>query len=200
MQPSPRAWNMAWPRATTGSRHCWKREYPRPATIITRPEEQLFHESVTPSSPRTSKHRRVPCGPAGEHHHLGGYRCRDGRGGCLSGIDRTRAIHDPPAAAGDHVSDPLWHRQQLFDRRLAPDRPMGHALALGAAGFIACLAGAVAMWGVGPNWYPVAPIVLALPSAWAGGQLRVRQLAQDDSPHSRADTHVQEGSRKGSEY
>ena len=65
--------------------------------------------------------------------------------------------------------------------RLAPNRPMGHALALGALGFIVSLLGAVATWNrqpsLGPHWYPVALVVLALPAAWAGGAMRVRQMA-----------------------
>ncbi len=60
--------------------------------------------------------------------------------------------------------------------RLAPHHPMGHALVMGSIGLAACIAGAVAMWGVGPAWYPVALVVLAMPCAWAGGRLRVMQL------------------------
>lgn len=60
--------------------------------------------------------------------------------------------------------------------RLAPDHPMGHALALGFAGLLASIAGAVAMWDFGPNWYPLALVALALPGAWAGGRLRVMQM------------------------
>ena len=59
--------------------------------------------------------------------------------------------------------------------RLAPGRPMGHALALGIGGLIASTAGAIATWNGGPKfgakWYPLALIVLALPTAWAGGRL-----------------------------
>jgi hypothetical protein len=60
--------------------------------------------------------------------------------------------------------------------RLAPNHPMGHALALGLIGLLACGAGAVAMWGHGPAWYPIALVVLAMPCAWVGGRLRVTQL------------------------
>jgi hypothetical protein len=59
--------------------------------------------------------------------------------------------------------------------RLAPDRPMAHALALGVIGLAACTVGAVATWNrgpeFGPHWYPLALIVLAIPSAWLGGVL-----------------------------
>jgi hypothetical protein len=59
--------------------------------------------------------------------------------------------------------------------RLAPNRPMGHALALGVLGLIASTAGAIATWNGGPayepKWYPLALIALAMPGAWAGGKL-----------------------------
>ena len=62
--------------------------------------------------------------------------------------------------------------------RLAPYRPLEHALVGGGIGFVLSIVGAAATWnkGLGPHWYPVALILLALPSAWAGGILRVRQL------------------------
>ena len=60
--------------------------------------------------------------------------------------------------------------------RLAPDRPMGHALTAGAIGFAISTLGAVVTWNkgpaFGPHWYPVVLIVLAMPSAWLGGKLR----------------------------
>lgn len=59
--------------------------------------------------------------------------------------------------------------------RLAPNRPMGHALVGGAIGLALSVAGAVATWNrgpeFGPHWYPVALAALALPAAWAGGRL-----------------------------
>ena len=59
--------------------------------------------------------------------------------------------------------------------RLAPDRPMKHALILGGIGLILSTAGAIATWNrgpaFGPHWYPLALIVLAMPSAWVGGRL-----------------------------
>lgn len=63
---------------------------------------------------------------------------------------------------------------------LAPYRPIAHAMVGGAFGFLASLAGAIATWNggpaYGPHWYPVALVILALPQAWFGGWLRVRQL------------------------
>ena len=60
--------------------------------------------------------------------------------------------------------------------RLAPDRPMQHALVLGAVGTVLSTAGAVAMWDAGPAWYSLAIIAISLPCAWAGARLSVMQL------------------------
>jgi len=60
--------------------------------------------------------------------------------------------------------------------RLAPDRPMQHALALGALGLVFSTAGAVVMWDAGPAWYSLAVIAIAMPCAWAGGKLREMQV------------------------
>ena len=55
--------------------------------------------------------------------------------------------------------------------RLAPDRPMRHALALGAIGLVLSIVGAVTMKGAGPAWYPIALAASALPCAWLGARL-----------------------------
>jgi len=64
--------------------------------------------------------------------------------------------------------------------RLAPDRPMLHALIGGVIGLIVSVVGAVATWNsgpaFGPHWYPIALVVTALPCAWVGGKLRLMQL------------------------
>jgi len=64
--------------------------------------------------------------------------------------------------------------------RLAPDRPMQHALALGVVGLALSTVGAVATWNAGPafgpRWYPLALVATALPCAWIGGKLHGMQL------------------------
>jgi Co/Zn/Cd efflux system component len=64
--------------------------------------------------------------------------------------------------------------------RLAPQKPMQHALILGVVGTILGLVGVVATWnlGMGPRWYPIALAVLALPQCWAGGWLYERLSKQ----------------------
>jgi len=64
--------------------------------------------------------------------------------------------------------------------RLAPFRPLEHALIGGVIGTVLSITGAVVTWnrGLGPHWYPVALIFVALPSAWVGGRLRLTQLGR----------------------
>ena len=64
---------------------------------------------------------------------------------------------------------------------LAPNRPMLHALILGGIGVVLSTAGAAATWNkgpeLGPRWYPIALIILALPLAWLGGKIRLAQVS-----------------------
>ena len=70
--------------------------------------------------------------------------------------------------------------------RLAPTRPMLHALILGSIGTAIAIAGATMTWNYGaefgPRWYPIALVVTALPCAWLGGKLRERKLEQPALP------------------
>jgi len=59
--------------------------------------------------------------------------------------------------------------------RLAPRRPMRHALMLGAIGTVLSIAGAVAMWDASRAWYPLALAASSLPSAWLGARLEQRR-------------------------
>src|SRR5262249_53454865 len=49
--------------------------------------------------------------------------------------------------------------------RLAPNRPMKHALILGYVGALLGFVGLLVTWnkGLGPRWYPAAHVVLAIP-------------------------------------
>jgi hypothetical protein len=64
--------------------------------------------------------------------------------------------------------------------RLAPGRPMQHALVGGVIGVALSSIGAAATWNrgpaFGPHWYPLALVALAMPQAWLGGKLRLMQL------------------------
>jgi FtsH-binding integral membrane protein len=58
--------------------------------------------------------------------------------------------------------------------RLAPSSPRNHALVLGAIGTVVALAGAIAMWELGPGWYSLSVAAISLPCAWIGARLAGR--------------------------
>ena len=61
---------------------------------------------------------------------------------------------------------------------LAPNRRMQHALFYGLVGFGLSLVGFIAtrnMPELGPRWYPLALVIIAIPCAWVGGLLRTRR-------------------------
>ena len=63
--------------------------------------------------------------------------------------------------------------------RLAPDRPLLHALVLGVLGLVLNVVGTALRWDDAPAWYHVIALLLVLPAAWLGGVLREgQQLAR----------------------
>jgi len=58
--------------------------------------------------------------------------------------------------------------------RLAPRRPLAHAIALGAIGVGIAIAGAIAFGSQGPVWYSLANIAIAVPCAYVGGKRAYR--------------------------
>ena len=60
--------------------------------------------------------------------------------------------------------------------RLAPDRPMRHALILGALGLVFNIAGTAARWDTAPAWYHIVALATVMLWAWLGGSIRERQL------------------------
>jgi len=92
---------------------------------------------------------------------------------------------------GKPMSDPLFALATAYRivisiggcyiaARLAPDRPMKHALALGVVGVVVSIAATIATWNrgpeFGPKWYPIALVVVAMPCAWIGGKLAERKI------------------------
>ena len=63
--------------------------------------------------------------------------------------------------------------------RLAPARPLRHAMILGYVGTVLGLLGVAATWGkgMGPTWYPIALAVLAVPQCWLGGWIYEKRNA-----------------------
>lgn len=85
---------------------------------------------------------------------------------------------------GEKMADPLFVWATIYrsiyailgsyiTARLAPNRPMLHALLGAGVGMILGTVGAVATWNkdVGPHWYPLALIVEGVPCAWIGAKI-----------------------------
>jgi hypothetical protein len=93
---------------------------------------------------------------------------------------------------GEHMTDALFMGATVYrtiygvigsyiTARLAPNRPMAHALTGGVIGFALSIIGAVLSWKhpeLGPHWYPLALVITALPGAWIGGKIRETQISQ----------------------
>ena len=64
--------------------------------------------------------------------------------------------------------------------KLAPQNPMKHALILGVVGIVLGMVGVIATWnlGMGPRWYAIALVVLAVPQCWLGGKLYEMQAGR----------------------
>lgn len=99
----------------------------------------------------------------------------------LSAAGVLPPLNDPGAYATAHWLLAIAYRSVIvvagcwLAARLAPSRPMRHALILGAIGFVLALIGLAAstqIEGMGPLWYPTALVILAMPCAWLGGRLR----------------------------
>lgn len=61
--------------------------------------------------------------------------------------------------------------------RLAPDHPARHAWALAGIGVVFSIAGAAAMWEMGPPWYSLGIIAINPLCAWAGARFAERRTA-----------------------
>lgn len=55
--------------------------------------------------------------------------------------------------------------------KLAPYKPMKHVIIIGISGTVLSLLGAFTMWDKAIPFYNIAIILIALPSAWIGGKL-----------------------------
>lgn len=62
--------------------------------------------------------------------------------------------------------------------RLAPSKPMKHAIILGTIGFALTIVGAIVMWHLPPHWYPISLVVLTLPAAWLGGKMAIKKYTR----------------------
>lgn len=59
--------------------------------------------------------------------------------------------------------------------KLAPSKPMKHAIILGIIGTLVGIIGTIAMWHIPPHWYPISLVILTMPAAWLGGKLATKK-------------------------
>ncbi|HWR15780.1 MAG TPA: hypothetical protein VN577_13215 [Terriglobales bacterium] len=96
-------------------------------------------------------------------------------------------IFPAPGSPGQPMSDALFALSTLYrtvytvlggyiTARLAPNRPVRHAIILGFVGIVVGSIGAAATWNrnMGPHWYAILLVVLAVPSCWVGARLFAR--------------------------
>jgi hypothetical protein len=95
--------------------------------------------------------------------HAMNYYPNDGTVGSDAGLSVALAYRTAFTVLGGYIT-----------ARLAPSRPQRLATILGAIGTLFAILGAVTMWNVGHQWYPVALVVLAIPSTALGGWLFTR--------------------------
>jgi hypothetical protein len=105
------------------------------------------------------------------------------------GIDQVLHVLKVYPPWGEPMNDPGLNALALSYRividifgcwlaaRLAPRRPMKHALILGGIGLVLSILGVVGAMSanLGPLWYPIALVVSCLPCAWIGGKLAQRR-------------------------
>ena len=102
-------------------------------------------------------------------------------------VMHASGIYPPPGTRmADHLFIPATLYRIAFGilgswitARLAPNAPMKHALILGGIGVLVSSGGAMAMWDMGPAWYSLAIIAIALPCAWLGAKIHERLKHED---------------------
>src|SRR5262249_11457515 len=84
-----------------------------------------------------------------------------------------RPIDDWQAVVGTSYPVVIGIAGGWLTARLPPNRPMRHAMILGILGAVLGSIGLLATWNkdLGPRWYAIAHVVLAIPETWLGAKL-----------------------------
>ena len=63
--------------------------------------------------------------------------------------------------------------------RLAPSRPLLHALIMGAIALVMNIAMTIPVWSNAPAWFNVYNLLAVMPYAYVGGRIRERELSRE---------------------
>ena len=127
--------------------------------------DRYFHSFAQHPAQRRRSRCRLRC-RRGALHRDRRHLPRTGRVSAGRPADGRR-----PLRAGSGVPDAVHRRGRLHHRPAGAAPSDGPCRRPGAIGIVAGAAGAVAMWQLGDQWYPIALVLLALPSTWLGGWL-----------------------------
>lgn len=58
--------------------------------------------------------------------------------------------------------------------KLAPQNPMKHVIIVGIIGTVLSIAGMIAMWSLGNQWYSILIAATSIPLMWLGGKLAIK--------------------------
>jgi len=98
----------------------------------------------------------------------------------FSGVYPKRGLTDATALLATAYRAVFGMGGAWVTARLAPNKPMKHAIIGGVLGAVIGVIGVVVRWNsdLGPHWYSIALAILAIPQAWLGAKLYELRLIQ----------------------
>ena len=98
----------------------------------------------------------------------------------FSGVYPKRGLTDATALLATIYRAVFGAGGAWVTARLAPNKPMKHAIIGGVLGAVIGVIGVVVRWNsdLGPRWYSIALAILAIPQAWLGAKLYASRLTQ----------------------
>jgi hypothetical protein len=106
----------------------------------------------------------------------------------FSGVYPKRGLTDATAMLATAYRAVFGIGGAWVTARLAPNKPMKHAIIGGVLGAVIGVIGVVVRWNsdLGPQWYSIGLAVLAIPQAWLGAKLYQSRLTQQEQQPQQA--------------